>query len=48
MPAEWRTELAKRGIALIEDILREEALADFRTFAASQSVVYNARQGEAR
>ena len=46
MPTEWRGELAKRGIALTEDILREEALADFRTFAASQAVVYNARQGK--
>jgi tRNA(Arg) A34 adenosine deaminase TadA len=45
MPGEWRTELAKRGIELIEGILREEALADFRTFAASNPVVYNGRQG---
>lgn len=45
MPAEWRTELAKRGIELIEGVLREEALADFRTFAASNPVVYNGRQG---
>ena len=48
MPPEWRLELAKRGIALTEDILREEALADFRVFAAGQPIVYNARQGEAR
>jgi tRNA(Arg) A34 adenosine deaminase TadA len=47
MPSEWRKELAKRGIELFEDILREEALADFRTFTASQSIVYNARQGDA-
>lgn len=45
MPAEWREELAKRGIELIEGVLREEALADFRTFAASNPVVYNGRQG---
>jgi tRNA(Arg) A34 adenosine deaminase TadA len=48
MPSEWRAELAKRGIELIEDIQREEALADFRIFAASQAIVYNARQGEVR
>ena len=48
MPADWRLELATRGIALTEDILREEALADFRIFAASQAIVYNSRQGEAR
>lgn len=45
MPAEWRTELAKRDIELIEGVLREEALADFRTFAASNPIVYNGRQG---
>jgi len=45
MPAEWREELAKRGIELIEGVLREEALTDFRTFAASNPVVYNGRQG---
>ena len=45
MPPEWRQELVKRGIALIEDIRREEALTDFRAFAASQPIVYNARQG---
>ena len=48
MPVEWRTELAKRGIELIEDIRREEALTDFRAFTASQAIVYNARQGEVR
>ncbi len=48
MPADWRMELANRGITLTEDILREEALADFRIFAASQAIVYNARQGESR
>ena len=34
-----------RSIALTEDIRREEALTDFRAFAASQPIVYNARQG---
>jgi tRNA(Arg) A34 adenosine deaminase TadA len=48
MPEKWREELERRGIALIEDILHEEALTDFRTFAASGSVVYNARQGTVR
>ncbi len=45
MPGEWRAELTKRGIELIEGVLREEALADFRTFAASNPIVYNGRQG---
>lgn len=41
----WRTELAQRGIELVEDVLREPALAVYREFAASQQFVYNARQG---
>ncbi len=45
MPEQWRKELAKRGIELVEGMLREEALADFRTFAASNPIVYNGRQG---
>ena len=45
MPDKWREELAKRDIELIEGVLREEALADFRTFAASNPVVYNGRNG---
>ena len=46
MPHDWRQELAGRGIELIEGLLREESLADFRTFAASGQAVYNGRQGE--
>lgn len=48
MVPEWRAELARRGIELTEDLLREEALADFKAFAVSQAVVYNARLGETR
>ena len=43
----WRTELAQRGIELVEDVLRAPALAVYREFAASQQFVYNARQGAA-
>lgn len=43
---EWRDELAKRGISLTEDVLRDEALAAYREYATSQPFVYNARQGE--
>jgi len=42
---DWRGELARRGIDLIEDVLRAEALAAYREFAASQNFVYNARLG---
>jgi tRNA(Arg) A34 adenosine deaminase TadA len=45
MPADWRGELNNRGIELVEGLLREEALADFRKFAARNPVVYNGRQG---
>ncbi|WP_310599171.1 nucleoside deaminase [Desulfobulbus sp.] len=45
MPRDWRQELAGRGIELIEGVLREESLADFRSFAASGQAVYNGRQG---
>ena len=46
MPENWREELAKRGIELIEGLMREEALHGFRDFAAAGSVVYNGRQGK--
>lgn len=45
IPGDWREELAKRGIELIEGLMREEALAGFREFAATGAVVYNGRQG---
>ena len=45
MPRGWRTELAKRGIALTEGIMRREAIDLFRWFGASGRTVYNARQG---
>ena len=44
---DWRGELAKRGIDLVEDVLRTAALADYRAYAASRQFVYNARLGEA-
>jgi len=43
---EWEKELAKRGIELVEDVLKDEAIKVFRDFAASGAPVYNARQGE--
>ena len=46
MPADWRGELTRRGIELIEGVMREEALADFRVFAATNPEVYNGRQGQ--
>ncbi len=43
---EWRAELGKRGIGLVEDVLRPQAIAAYKEFAASQAFVYNARLGE--
>ena len=40
-----RSELARRGIELVEGVLRDRALADFRAFAASNPTIYNGRQG---
>ena len=45
LPADWRGELARRGIELVEGVLRDRALVDFRAFAASGTLVYNGRGG---
>jgi tRNA(Arg) A34 adenosine deaminase TadA len=42
---EWRSELERRGIELIEDVLREEAIELYEEFSASREFVYNARLG---
>jgi tRNA(Arg) A34 adenosine deaminase TadA len=42
---EWRTELQKRGIGLVENVLREKAIEAYQEFSASNAIVYNARQG---
>lgn len=42
---DWRNELKQRGIELIEDVLREEAIQVYKEFSASQALVYNARLG---
>jgi tRNA(Arg) A34 adenosine deaminase TadA len=42
---EWRKELDKRGIELVEDILRKEAIDAYKEFSASRDFVYNARLG---
>ena len=43
---QWREELQKRGIRLEEDILRQDAIAAYREYAAGNPFVYNARSGE--
>lgn len=43
---DWENELAKRGIELVNNVLRDEAIAAYRAFVDSGALVYNARQGE--
>ncbi|MBP6015559.1 MAG: nucleoside deaminase [Candidatus Promineofilum sp.] len=42
---DWRRELARRGIDVVTDVLRDEALAVAHEFAASERLVYNGRLG---
>lgn len=43
---DWRNELARRGIELIDNVLRDKAIEVYRAFAASNALVYNSRQGD--
>lgn len=43
---DWRGELDRRGIEVVSDILRGEAIAAYREFAAAGQLVYNGRLGE--
>jgi len=42
---EWRSELERRGIELVEDVLRGEAIEVYKEFSDSREFVYNARLG---
>jgi tRNA(Arg) A34 adenosine deaminase TadA len=42
-PADWVRELESRGIAVVRDLLREEAAAVLRAYAASGGAIYNSR-----
>jgi len=42
----WQSELQKRGIEVIEDVLSDKACDVFREFAASDSPIYNGRGGD--
>ena len=46
-PPEWVSALEGRGITVTLDVLREEAAAVLREYAASGGEIYNSRQGEA-
>ena len=45
VPADWVEQLEKRGIAVHRDVLRDEAAAVLRDYAASGALIYNARRG---
>lgn len=42
---DWRRQLAQRGIEVITDVMRDEAIAVYREFAASEQLIYNGRLG---
>ena len=42
---DWSGELGRRGVRVIDAVLRDETCAMFRLFASSGRPVYNARQG---
>jgi tRNA(Arg) A34 adenosine deaminase TadA len=44
-PLQWVPALERRGIAVIRDVLREEAASVLREYAESGGEIYNARQG---
>lgn len=46
MPDDWSGELEKRGIRVIDNVLRDEAVSVFEQFRDSGAVVYNGRLGE--
>jgi hypothetical protein len=39
----WQEELRKRGIAVIDDVMKEAAIAVFQSFRDSGRLVYNGR-----
>ena len=44
-PTDWAGELRRRGIEVIQDVLREEARAALQGYAQAGGTIYNARQG---
>ncbi|HUU06546.1 MAG TPA: nucleoside deaminase [Patescibacteria group bacterium] len=45
LPATWRQELQKRGIAVEAGLLRAEAVAVLGLYTKKQGTIYNSRQG---
>jgi tRNA(Arg) A34 adenosine deaminase TadA len=47
-PADWVYELESRGIAVVRDVCRQDAVAVLQAYAQQGGVIYNARQGGTR
>jgi len=45
-PAGWQRELEERGITVVRNVCRSEAVAVVRRYAEQGGIIYNARQGE--
>jgi tRNA(Arg) A34 adenosine deaminase TadA len=45
---DWDTQLEARGVEVVRDVLRDEALAVFEAYGKTTAVVYNGRGGGAR
>jgi tRNA(Arg) A34 adenosine deaminase TadA len=45
-PAGWQRELEERGIAVVQNVCRAEAVAVLRRYAEQGGMIYNALQGE--
>lgn len=46
-PEEWVQSLEERGITVTRDVLRDEAAAVLKDYAASEGEIYNSRKDEA-
>jgi len=44
MRENWREEFEQRGITVVQDVLRDEAVATFAAYGGSGALVYNGRQ----
>jgi hypothetical protein len=43
---DWIPALERRGISVVRDVSRDEAVAVLEAYAGSGGMIYNARQGE--
>ncbi|HEY6673472.1 MAG: hypothetical protein ACJ732_04205 [Rubrobacteraceae bacterium] len=43
---DWLPALERRGISVVRDVSRDEAVAVLEEYAGSGGMIYNARQGQ--